>query len=608
VLWLNQIPQEPDDVTDSPTTITRLDGKENFVILPGGTSSNTTYDTIRAWIDKCCSSHLKCRSDTTLRIDKLKGIRFLRIGNSSIVLTEDVVPDRYACLSHCWGNAKNLIRTNTQNRSEHTQTGVEIDSLPKTYQDALAVCKELDIHYIWIDSLCIVQDDDCDWREQASRMADIYIIAYVSIAAVRAEDASQGLFNFNPESRIGSHFPDYPWAHVRERFYLSVPNPSELNWHKQKNDGKALYKRGWTFQELSLSRRVLHFGAQEVMWVCREATVCEGEPEENFRLPDRVAVNMSESGSSLRVLWYRIVQGYSWRNFTFGKNKFPAIAAFASQLQTTNNGARYVAGLWESTLLFDLLWYCPRDSPDLDTPHPVGSRIIPSWSWASAKRPVHWLEESELDFWQYIPCTEVIQITYNTRGPPILGDIVEASLAFRAPVIKLYKDHCQELRDYWKGKEGISERVTALLGGSFDIRHDLHNTEQARDQSGSPHGNLPLAVLAIPLTARKPVHVDTTGLHALVVTMGGLNALIVTMERPGVYRRAGVGRLGLLEEFLDMYRELPIHTPDQGAISSTQQECKWAQFSEAQKQTREKWKGRFMHEMSRLERQIFKLV
>jgi len=59
-------------------------------------------------------------------MNKLEGIRFLRIGNNSIDLTEDLKPDRYACLSHCWGNAENLIRTTTQNRSEHIKTGVEI--------------------------------------------------------------------------------------------------------------------------------------------------------------------------------------------------------------------------------------------------------------------------------------------------------------------------------------------------------------------------------------------------------------------------------------------------------------------------------------------------
>jgi len=527
-------------------------------------------------------------------MDKLEGIRFLRIGNNSIDLTEDVNPDRYACLSHCWGNAENLIRTTTQNRSEHIKTGVEIESLPKTYQDALAVCKELEIHYIWIDSLCIVQDDESDWREQASRMADIYILAYVTIAAVRAEDASQGLFNSNPESRIGSRLPDYPWAHVRQSFDLPGSYTSELNWLKQKNVGKALYKRGWTFQELSLSRRVLHFGAQEVMWTCREATGCEGEPRGVPHLPERVTVNMSGSSSSIQALWYRIVQGYSWRNLTFGKDKFPAIAAFASQVQTMNPGNRYVAGLWENTLLFDLLWYCPIHGPDFVTPYPVKPGIIPSWSWASAKRPVYWVE-FEPGSWQYLPCTEVIQITYKTRGSPILGDIIEASLLLRAPVIKLYKDHCQELEDYWKGIEEVSDRITALQFDDWD--HERVTIDQAHDPSDSHDGSEPQEAIAIPLTAQKPGQ-----------NFGGFNALLVIMESPGVYRRAGVGTLGLFEELFDERQSAHVETSNRGEQSSEEWEAGFVQRYEKMKQRQKKWEGRFQDEMSRLERHIFKLV
>ena len=484
----------------------------------------------------------------------------------------------------------------TQNRSEHIKTGVEIESLPKTYQDTLAVCKELDIHYIWIDSLCIVQDDDRDWRGQASRMADIYILAYVTIAAVEAEDASQRLFNSSPESRIGSHLPDYPWAHVRQQLDPPGRYASESNWLKQMKGGEALYKRGWTFQELNLSRRVLHFGAQEVTWSCREVTVSESEPKGTLALPEHIAVNMSRYDSSLQTLWYRIVGGYSWRNLTFEKDKFPAIAAFASQVQTMNSGKRYVAGLWEDTLLFDLLWYCSRHGPDFESPYPIEPGIIPSWSWASAKRPVYWLTP-ERGSWQYVQCTEIIQITYNTRGPPLLGDIVEASLVLRAPIIKLYKDHCQELKNYWKGVEGVSDRVTALVANFWDD-HDLDKAEQARDQVGSHHNTLLPPILAIPLTAPKFGEGHTQG----------YNALIVAMESPGVYRRAGVGRLGLLEEFLDVSRKIQIEILDEGKRSSDQRDHEFAPLDEKKNQRRKKWKGRFMDEMSRLERQIFKLV
>ena len=178
-----------------------------------------------------------------------------------------------------------------------------------------------------------------------------------------------------------------------------------------------------------------------------------------------------------------------------------------------------------------------------------------------------------------------------------MGDIIEASILLKAPIIKLYKDYSIDQEYVWKSVEGASDRVTALLDDRWDD-HDLDNTKQARNQSNSPHRNKPPEVLAIPLTAPEPGEKDGVG----------CNALIVTMKSPGVYRRAGIGTLGLWEEFLDKGIKIQIETLHEGERSSDERYREFSQVVGKKKQRQEQWEGRFIHEMSRLERQIFKLV
>jgi hypothetical protein len=90
----------------------------------------------------------------------------------------------YIALSHCWGST-NLIRTTTRTLSTHEE-GILITDLPKTFRDAISICRYLKVQFLWIDSLCIIQDDEQDWEREASRMADVYANAYLTIAASAA--------------------------------------------------------------------------------------------------------------------------------------------------------------------------------------------------------------------------------------------------------------------------------------------------------------------------------------------------------------------------------------------------------------------------------------
>jgi hypothetical protein len=98
----------------------------------------------------------------------------------------------YAALSHSWGQTHHIITTKLN--IEDLKRNIRFDALPKTFQDAITICKKLEIQYIRIDSLCIIQDCKKDWQQQASLMGSIYACAYITIAASASTGDDTGCF------------------------------------------------------------------------------------------------------------------------------------------------------------------------------------------------------------------------------------------------------------------------------------------------------------------------------------------------------------------------------------------------------------------------------
>jgi hypothetical protein len=98
-------------------------------------------------------------------------------------------------LSHCWGGPEFPIPCTLEASSKiHTKVGLRYAELPKTFRDAIDVTRAMGYEYLWIDSLCIIQDSADDWKKEARRMAIIYDNAVFTIAAMDAENSSHGLF------------------------------------------------------------------------------------------------------------------------------------------------------------------------------------------------------------------------------------------------------------------------------------------------------------------------------------------------------------------------------------------------------------------------------
>lgn len=181
---------------------------------PGDTSSLESTQSARGWIETCNQEH-KCMPNASAAYIPT---RVLDIRDDCVRLLETThtrIAATYACLSHCWGKGSELLCTTSSNRQAF-QTHIFWNSLPRTFQDAISIARQLGLSFIWIDALCIIQDDSLDWQQQSAVMADIYHNAYITIAAAASANASGGCYT--PKSGLRPyqfrkhlatiHFPD----------------------------------------------------------------------------------------------------------------------------------------------------------------------------------------------------------------------------------------------------------------------------------------------------------------------------------------------------------------------------------------------------------------
>jgi Heterokaryon incompatibility protein (HET) len=316
------------------------------------------------------------------------------------------VPDgtSYASLSHCWG-AHVPVKLLASNLStfEHK---IEISELPKTFREAIDVVRRLDIEYIWIDSLCIIQDSKDDWAKEAALMHQVYSNAAVNIAADDAKDGTDDLFRERDPRLCEPLEVKVEWTKEHRGTYFAVDNAL---WQTS-IETSVLNSRAWVLQEQLLSRRILHFGRMQLLWECQTGKACELFPEGLYEghtgygpknlikkiqaeepfiydkkgdlSDERVVVEFSQRYEAHQQ-WNEIVDNYTNRHLTFGSDKLVAISALARKFQKTNLESEYLAGLWREDLAAQLLWSPARlQLRSRPTTRQTEFRA-PTWSWAS---------------------------------------------------------------------------------------------------------------------------------------------------------------------------------------------------------------------------------
>ncbi|KAF2035865.1 HET-domain-containing protein, partial [Setomelanomma holmii] len=277
----------------------------------------------------------------------------------------------YSALSHRWGGS-NVLTTTLQSIEERKRQ-IPLCTLPKTMRDAIHVTRALGIRYIWIDSLCIVQDHLGDWALEAEKMGEIYKNATLTIASVLATNAESGCFA-DYDGR--KHRPCRLGITAKRTSQSSEDAGEEQVWKDRQSyrPRGPLDTRGWVLQEEVLSTRVLSFCDDGIYWECLENDASEGDPgghgkgdmlnqypRSRFARVFKTSLISATSNSadpwniSLKDAWRSVVKDYTARKLTYNSDTLLAVQGLANYIQQ-ETGWQYRSGLWSHDFHEQLCW------------------------------------------------------------------------------------------------------------------------------------------------------------------------------------------------------------------------------------------------------------
>lgn len=278
--------------------------------------------------------------------------------------------------------------------------------------------RKLGISYIWIDSLCIIQDSKEDWLQQSGKMAAIYENATITLAATVSDGGSSGMFVEPTELQKGyitngkEKLAPNADAEVTRHLLKTSSDRDVVAFVKQKmtwgshpfpghfsSPELPLLTRGWVYQERLLSPRIVHFGNIDITWECNTDITCYCDTWQHSYSRDPIGHPIKpqhascltcrdDNQDSMSSRWIRIVEAYTEMDLTVASDRLPAIAGIAKQYRRGLHNKNYMAGLWEESILTGLLWARKDDQPPAVRSEALAA--APSWSWLSVPGEVHY--------------------------------------------------------------------------------------------------------------------------------------------------------------------------------------------------------------------------
>lgn len=381
---------------------------------------------------------------------------------------------RYVTLSYSWGQG-NSFKT-TSESIDALRAGFGTAELPKTLQDSIAIAHKMGFEWIWIDQLCILQDNLDDWSRESSRMAQVYSKSAFTICANLSSSSDEGIFqertvlqshSFERDSAMCLQTLCQPWADITQH---------------------PLYRRGWAFQERLLSARNLHFFRSHIAWECNvtlyfeESRGRQSNPASHFAKHIftkfyHQQLDSSTNPSEVDIInrigaWSAVLQEMAVRELTYRSDKLPAISGLASALQIPEMG-EYLAGVWSFNPFISMAWFprWPQDRPSIYQ--------TPSWSCAWTRHQIVWY----YDTWRGgddQPSSETMsdwQLWNDRHGPRLLHhNIILKDLDPKGEVLEgsslTMTGHCRPIY------------VAHVPGSNFD--HNFHEVGWATGSINNP--------------------------------------------------------------------------------------------------------------------------
>ncbi|KAI0450907.1 heterokaryon incompatibility protein-domain-containing protein [Xylaria acuta] len=364
-------------------------------LLSYHTGSHENMRLARYWIKDCLEHHDMCARGSSLHHARFVPTRLVDTQDPErpfLSAAADAIGTEYIALSYAWGDGQGF-KTTKENFKDH-QNFIPLKLAPRTFTHAFHVARELGYRYIWMDQLCIIQDDKDDLERELANMGEIYRHAIFTIFAEGASSVSGGLFQERDPHLYRPCVIDV--KATTEKGVIS----EQLTLGTVVTGENYLKKRGWILQEEVLSSRCLSFGKQ-MSWRCTTSEASETRPAPRPRktalthgratYEDKLKLWLyasAQMGSAPREKWFRwnqydawysVTEEYSTKNFTYTKDQLPALSGLADLFQRVYH-ATYVAGLWREDLQLGLAWYVASNDPRLVK---AAGDQKPSWSWAS---------------------------------------------------------------------------------------------------------------------------------------------------------------------------------------------------------------------------------
>lgn len=313
---------------------------------------------------------------------------------------------RYIALSYCWGPPTKFDYKTTAANHERRLRSFAVEDLPQTVKDAITVARALEVDYLWIDSICIVQDVPKDLEAEMELMLEVYANAYVTISATGAASAHEGFLDRvqrkGPRLFISrrSHAKEYSDDNFMTIYTQERWGAPTMHGIWETAVGRSPWnKRAWTLQEALTSPRVIHFGRERLLFECATIDCFEGgdisRPKNtetsNYHATDQVyrsvsflrrqgALSYTDNGTHPGKIeqvykdYYSVVRKYSARDLTFITDKAAAFSSIVIAM-TRITGSLARNGLLLEDLRRGLLWFGTGEKKRL--------KQWPSWSWLS---------------------------------------------------------------------------------------------------------------------------------------------------------------------------------------------------------------------------------
>ncbi|KAM5341526.1 hypothetical protein ACJ41O_014557 [Fusarium nematophilum] len=352
------------------------------------TGSDECLELARHWLDDCLSNHAECG---TTNGERWRPTRLLYVGTAESPCLRLVrgfnvdAEEAYLALSHRSETDKDSTLT-TENLSSF-ETDIPESRLSPTIKDALDVTRRLGSQHLWVDSLCIIQDNPKDWARESALMPKVYSNARLTVAASVADD--EGCYaSRNPHRVRPCRIPN-PFAKDPKNLSFNIRSRHINNAHMRELKDSISESKG--------SPRHLIFGSNQILWTCQRHQASEAWPAgktgeffidrfESFEAEKAKLRRLRKKPKDMDAAWWEFIHDYTRSKLACMSGRLVAVQGLATEVGAASNQT-YCEGFWTGRRCKwpeTLLW----TAEDPSIPRPMDYRA-PTWSWASIDGPVN---------------------------------------------------------------------------------------------------------------------------------------------------------------------------------------------------------------------------